>query len=106
MWIEGRGKGYFKWPLLRFKRLDLYILKYGIGSGIAWHTDNVRGFKHHRINITLNSNFEGGEPYKFNPERKLLPRIYYIRPDIEHHGVLKVLKGTRYVLSIGWLTCK
>jgi hypothetical protein len=31
------------------------------------------------------------------------PRIKYFRPDACEHSVTRVDKGTRYVLSVGWI---
>lgn len=45
---------------------------------------------------------EGGE---FICENLIInySRIKLFRPDVEQHQVLKINKGTRYILSIGWI---
>ena len=106
MWSKGRqNTGYEKikliscsWPVL----FDSYLIRYRIGDGIPPHVDEVSSGEHHRLNIVLWGAGEGGE---FICDSTLYesPRIKYFRPDIAEHSVTKVTKGSRYVLSIGWL---
>ena len=106
MWMEGRqGSGYFKKKLLESKlfKFDVYLLKYPVGSYINKHTDPVKGYKHYRLNISLNDKFLGGAP---NVEGKCIIEnnfFYCFRPDLYEHSVNRIEFGTRYVLSIGWL---
>ena len=86
---------------LRFK-FDAYLIKFPQGSEIKPHTDKVRTGKHFRLNIVLKHAVEGGE---FICENLIInySRIKLFRPDVEQHQVLKIKKGTRYILSIGWI---
>lgn len=111
-WQPGRqGTGYLK-KLLWFGPLpfgviwfDAYLLKFPEGSHIYWHKDPVeKGEKHYRLNVFLKSVDVGG---KFVCEGKTILNTRFVqcfRPDIQRHMVTKIEKGTRYVLSIGWVT--
>ena len=105
-WERGRQKSGYdkmllcwaKWPI----KFDTYLLKFPQGSEIAPHTDQVDSGKHYRLNIVLKNADLGGEFICESPifETK---RIKLFRPDISEHQVSKVVKGERYLLSIGWI---
>jgi len=105
-WERGRQKsGYDKmllcgaiWPI----KFDAYLLKFPQGSEIAPHTDKVESGKHYRLNIVLKSADEGGEFICKDPIYET-SRIKLFRPDACEHQVTKIEKGTRYLLSIGWV---
>lgn len=88
-----------KWPVI----FDVYLLRFKQDSEIPLHTDEIKDGNHHRFNIILKQAQEGGEFICENPifESK---RIKYFRPDISAHQVSKVIKGTRYVFSVGWVS--
>lgn len=107
-WKEGRqGTGYekmllatAKWPI----PFDLYLLRYGEGAFVSPHIDPVPGHRHFRLNIFLkNAKFGGRFDLGVGKAIWSHPRAQLFRPDIYTHSVTKVLKGTRYVLSLGWL---
>lgn len=108
-WVAGRqGTGYSiltlawvtkKWSPVPF---DAYILKYPEGSYIPPHKDEPGFGKHYRINIILKKCAEGGEFFSENALFKL-GRVVLFRPDLSLHTVTKVKRGTRYVLSFGWI---
>lgn len=106
-WVEGRqASGYSKlslvqsmWPI----PFDVYLLKFPEGSAIPEHTDTVQvGFKHYRLNIILKKSRSGGD---FLSESSIInwSRVKFFRPDISKHSVTKVVGGSRYVLSLGFL---
>ncbi len=105
-WRLGRqGTGYHKmflgggyWPL----PFDIYLLKFLTGHAIPPHIDKVESGKHFRLNIVLKPAKEGGQ---FVCQESLYENrvIKYFRSDISEHAVTEVKKGTRYVLSIGWV---
>jgi hypothetical protein len=105
-WQRGRQlSGYDKmlilesyWPL----PFDVYILRYPEGSEVAPHTDPVTRGDHYRLNIVVKRANEGGE---FHCSKALFEsaRIKYFRPDAAEHSVSKVIRGRRYVLSVGWV---
>lgn len=106
-WQSGRqSSGYSKisllesmWPI----PFDLYLLKFPEGSQIPEHVDKVdKGFRHYRLNIILKKSLSGGE---FLSEKSIInwSRIKFFRPDISKHSVTKVVGGSRYVLSFGFL---
>jgi hypothetical protein len=108
VWTEGRqGSGYFKLKLFESKRFkfDIYLLKFPFASYINWHTDpSIDGYEHHRLNIVLKK-AKGGR-FMINDQFHYFEsngRFNYFRPDIQEHAVSIIYKGTRYVLSIGWL---
>ncbi|MGB1263759.1 MAG: 2OG-Fe(II) oxygenase [Cognaticolwellia sp.] len=105
-WQRGRQKsGYDKmllcgacWPI----KFDTYLLKFPEGSEIASHVDQVESGKHYRLNIVIKNPEMGGE---FICSQAIFEskRIKLFRPDISAHQVTKVVKGNRYLLSIGWI---
>lgn len=106
-WQKGRqSSGYSKisliqamWPI----HFDLYLLKFPEGSQIPEHVDKVdKGFSHYRLNIILKKSLSGGE---FMAEKSIInwSRVKFFRPDIAKHSVTKVVGGSRYVLSFGFL---
>ena len=86
------------WPI----KCDLYLLKFPEGSKVLEHKDEVEDGKHYRINFILKKAKEGGN---FKCERYIYEssRIKFFRPDVNIHEVSEVIKGSRYLLSIGWI---
>ncbi len=107
-WTPGRqGTGYLKVCLLHSKWFDLHILKYPVGAHVPLHRDEVEGYKHHRLNITVRRAEDGGLFGRELNWRQIdysNRRLHYFRPDVVPHCVTRVRAGIRYVLSIGWLT--
>jgi len=105
-WERGRQKsGYHKMLLCRLTwpiKFDTYLLKFPEGSEIAPHVDKVVSGKHYRLNIVIRNAYKGGEFSCSNPiyETK---RVKFFRPDISEHKVSRIVKGNRYLLSIGWV---
>jgi hypothetical protein len=105
-WQPGRqGTGYDKLLFLANPWVipfDLYLLRFPEGTEIPPHQDPVTGRRHYRLNIILKRPNSGGEFVCANPifETK---RIKLFRPDMSLHSVTKVVGGSRYVLSLGWV---
>ena len=106
-WIKGRQQsGYDKMLLATAKfpiPFDCYLLRFPEGSEIDTHTDPVdQGKRHFRLNIVLKHANVGGE---FVADDSIVnwSRVKLFRPDITPHSVTRVERGTRYVLSVGWL---
>lgn len=105
-WQGGRQQsGYDKmlllqsvWPL----PFDLYILRFPEGSEIAAHTDPVSHGRHFRLNIVFSRAAAGGEFICATPIYAS-SRIKLFRPDACEHRVTRVIRGTRYVLGLGWI---
>lgn len=105
-WQRGRqGTGYDKmllltarWPL----PFDSYLIRYPEGSEIPPHTDPVQAGRHYRLNIVLKSSPSGGEFVCATP-LYASRRIKLFRPDACEHSVTRVVGGSRYVLSLGWV---
>jgi hypothetical protein len=108
-WQRGRqGTGYDKmllltapWPL----PFDSYLIRYPEGSEIPPHTDSVTLGRHYRLNIILKSPKSGGEFICATP-LFATKRIKLFRPDACPHSVTRVVGGSRYVLSFGWVLGK
>lgn len=108
-WQRGRqGTGYDKmllatspWPL----PFDSYLIRYPEGSEIPPHTDPVADGRHYRLNVILRAPRSGGEFVCQNPIISTR-RIKVFRPDTCLHSVTRVVGGSRYVLSIGWVLGK
>ena len=105
-WERGRQRsGYDKMLLLASPfplPFDCYLLRFPEGSEIPPHRDPVKSGRHFRLNIVLTRPAAGGEFVCDNPiiDR---PRIKYFRSDACTHSVTRVVGGSRYVLSIGWV---
>lgn len=105
-WQRGRQQsGYDKmllcgayWPV----KFDTYLIRFPLGSEIKPHVDKVSSGRHFRLNIIIKNAQLGGE---FICENSLFQsnRIKLFRPDITKHQVTKITKGSRYILSIGWI---
>lgn len=87
-----------RWPL----PFDMYVLRFPQGAEIAPHTDPVSAGRHYRMNIVLKHAAAGGEFVCATPIYAS-PRIKFFRPDACEHSVTRVLRGSRYVFSIGWV---
>ncbi|MBS1806736.1 MAG: 2OG-Fe(II) oxygenase [Acidobacteria bacterium] len=105
-WQRGRqNSGYDKmlllqswWPL----PFDLYLLRYPEGSEVPPHRDTVSFGRHYRLNVILWRAQSGGDFACAHPI-VASRRLNLFRPDIHEHSVSRVLRGTRYVLSLGWI---
>jgi hypothetical protein len=105
-WQRGRqGTGYDKmllaaarWPL----PFDSYLIRYPEGSEIPPHTDPVQAGRHYRLNIVLKSPRSGGDFVCATPIFETR-RIKLFRPDACEHSVTRVVGGSRYVFSLGWV---
>jgi hypothetical protein len=105
-WEDGRQQtGYQKKKIFAsvWLGMDCYLLRYREGDEIPPHTDPVEGKKHYRMNITLKRALVGGP---FGGGHRIIDwgRLIVMRPDLPpEHWVGRVLKGSRYILSIGWV---
>ena len=105
-WQCGRqGTGYDKmllltapWPL----PFDSCLIRYPEGSEIPPHTDPVTSGRHYRLNVILKSPRSGGEFVCAQPLFQTR-RIKLFRPDACEHSVTRVVGGSRYVFSVGWV---
>ncbi|MFZ6813477.1 2OG-Fe(II) oxygenase [Undibacterium sp. Rencai35W] len=105
-WQRGRqGTGYDKmllltapWPL----PFDSYIIRYPDGTEIPPHTDPIQNGRHYRLNLILKSPRSGGDFICATPIYNS-KRIKLFRPDTCEHSVTRVVGGSRYVLSVGWV---
>jgi hypothetical protein len=105
-WQRGRqGTGYDKmllltapWPI----PFDSYLLRYPDGCEVPPHTDGVKTGRHYRLNFILKSPRSGGE-FICSAPLFSTRRIKFFRPDACEHSVSRVVGGSRYVLSLGWV---
>lgn len=105
-WVEGRqGTGYAKmllgtgtWPL----PFDLYLLRFREGHEIPPHVDQVDHGDHYRANLILKAPKVGGE-FRCDAPIHDGARLKVFRPDTVEHAVTRIEKGSRYVLSVGWI---
>lgn len=108
-WKGGRQDGGYRKMLLATMPFplpfDCYLIQYPEGSSIPPHVDPVTNKRHYRLNIILRKSREGGEFICKNPIFET-ERIKLFRPDVSEHQVTKVVGGSRYVLSIGWVLTK
>jgi hypothetical protein len=74
-----------------------------IGSGNGKRRpEQLKAGRHYRLNIIVKRSPSGGEFVCANPFFQST-RINVFRPDVSTHSVGRVVGGTRYVLSIGWV---
>ncbi len=90
--------GFGLWP----RPFDIYILRFTEGQEIPPHVDPVQNGAHYRLNIILKAATIGGE-FICTTAIYENSRIKYFRPDISEHAVTTIIKGSRYVLSFGWI---
>lgn len=104
-WQEGRqGTGYRKmllargrWPL----PFDLWLLHFPEGSEVPWHQDPVPEGSHHRINLDIVQARSGG--LFETPAGPDTRRVRLFRPDNTLHRVTRIDRGSRWLLSFGWI---
>ena len=105
-WQRGRqGTGYDKMLLLASRwpfRFDSYLLRYPEGSEVPPHTDPVQSGRHYRLNVVLKAPASGGDFVCASPIYSSR-RIKLFRPDACEHSVTRVVGGSRYVFSLGWV---
>lgn len=103
-WLKGRQIGDFEVMVLcRNQRFlfDMYFIRYKEGAYIPPHVDKAETGKHYRLNVILWSAKVGGEfvgeyIWRFGP-------FIFFRPDLHEHSVTPVVKGVRYIFSLGWI---
>ncbi len=86
------------WPL----PFDAYLLRFPEGAEVPPHTDPVSGGRHFRLNVVLKNARAGGE-FRCAEPIYASGRIKLFRPDTTPHSVTRIVAGTRYVLSLGWV---
>ncbi len=103
-WQRGRqDTGYEKLRLLFLGFFDVYLLRYPEGSYVPEHQDHVRyPHRHYRFNFVLRRAKEGGE---FVCGKTIFRwwRAVFFRADKYPHWVTPIVRGTRWVLSIGFV---
>lgn len=105
-WRCGRQAGGYEKMLLASARFplpfDCYLLRFNVGSEVSPHIDEVKHGRHYRLNIVLRKAERGGE---FRCDNVIFEnsRIKFFRPDQSIHSVSPIIKGVRYVFSIGWV---
>jgi hypothetical protein len=107
-WEIGRQESiYYKMKIFESKylKMDMYILKYIVGSYLPVHKDpSPEGYSHNRLNIVLKTPDCGGYFYKEGEFFSNKKRIHKLISSRENHGMTPIVKGSRYVLSFGWLS--
>ena len=106
-WQRGRqGTGHDKmllltapWPV----PFDSYLIRYPEGSEIPPHTDPVSSGRHYRLNVIFKSSPKSGGQFICATPLFETRRIKLFRPDACQHSVTRVVGGSRYVLSLGWV---
>ena len=105
-WRRGRQEGGYDKMLLALLPfplpLDCYLLRFPTGAEIPLHVDKVDHGRHFRMNLILRKAKEGGEFRCAHPIWDY-KRLKLFRPDLHEHSVTKVLRGSRLLLSIGWV---
>lgn len=100
-----QGTGYEKMILMQSQwpiPFDVYLLRFKVGSKIPAHVDEVEYGDHYRLDIILKHAKSGGQ-FICNTMIKDRRWLKLFRPDKHVHELTPITKGTRYVLSIGWL---
>lgn len=106
-WERGRQDGGYDKLLILSSAIipfDIWLLRFPKGARIDEHVDPVDAeFNHYRMNVIVKPTKRGGE---FRVTKAIINWRFLklFRPDVSPHSVTQVDEGTRYVLSIGWLT--
>jgi len=85
--------------LFQSRRLGVYLVRYSAGHAIVPHFDMVSEGRLYKLNCVLIKPESGGE---FSCERNifnLFGRIVLFRPDLYRHGVSRIERGRRWLLS-------
>jgi hypothetical protein len=105
-WEPGRqGTGYDKLLLLVSPLpvpFDCYLLRFPEGTEIPAHQDKVAGGRHFRLNVVVKRSPSGGDFVCDDPIVNWR-RVKLFRPDRSVHSVTRVVGGSRYVFSVGWV---
>ena len=105
-WEPGRqGTGYDKCLIVTSPfpvPFDCYLLRFPDGTEIPPHRDPVKTGRHYRLNVVVKRAPSGGDFICADP---ILDwgRLKFFRSDRSIHSVTRVVGGSRYVLSIGWV---
>jgi hypothetical protein len=101
-WIPGRqNSGYLKLKLLQTRNADCYLIRYPTGTGVWFHTDEVAGRRHYRLNVLIRKPKEGGAFRLLGRPLLAFWRVCLFRPDRYAHAVETVNRGERWVFSVG-----
>jgi hypothetical protein len=105
-WEAGRqNTGYDKLLLAAnpfLIQFDCYLLRFPEGTQIPPHRDPVKSGRHYRLNLIVKRSRAGGEFVCTDPIFETR-RVKFFRSDLCTHSVTRVVGGSRYVLSIGWV---
>lgn len=53
-WEDGRQNSYYqKMKIFSFWSMDCYLIRYSKGCAVGYHTDDIPGKKHYRMNLQL-----------------------------------------------------
>jgi hypothetical protein len=81
---------------------DCFLLRYETGAEVLAHRDPAQAGRHYRLNIVLKRPRRGGE-FVCADVVVDWPRVKLFRPDVSEHHVTRIVEGSRWVLSIGWV---
>jgi len=85
--------------LFHSKRLSIYLVHYPEGHKIGPHLDMVSEGRLYKLNYVLLKPRAGGEFFCEKNMFNLFGRLYLFRPDLYQHGVSKIERGSRWLLS-------
>lgn len=104
-WEHGRQDGGYDKLLIaqsQWLKFDLYLLRFPVGSEIKKHTDPVKQGRHFRLNVIIKPARQGGQ-FVVKDAIVNWRRMKFFRPDISEHSVSRIEKGSRYVISFGFV---
>ena len=81
---------------------DCYLLRFPEGSEIPPHRDPIKSGRHYRLNVIIKRS-PSGRRVHLRQSHLQSARVNVFRSDVSMHSVSRVVGGTRYVLSIGWV---
>lgn len=85
--------------LFHSKRLSIYLVRYPEGHKIGSHLDMVSEGRLYKLNYVLIKPRAGGQFFCEQNIINLSGRLYLFRPDLYQHGVSKIERGSRWLLS-------
>ena len=108
-WKKGRENTGYEQLLLFINPFvipfNCWLLRFPEGSHLPPHRDTLRSGRHFRLNIIVKRSPSGGEFVCADPIFQTR-RLKFFRSDTSTHSVTRVVGGSRYVISIGWILPK
>jgi len=85
--------------IFQSRRLSIYLVHYPAGHAIVPHVDMVSEGRLYKLNCVLVTPDAGGKFFCEKNILNLFGRVILFRPDLYRHGVSRIERGSRWLLS-------